>query len=200
MEAKPILVVAPEPIYIVIQAYFTLTESRLVHCATQGQALETSATANWAAVFVCQQLLDGSGFVVLEQLRQQYANLPIIVLGEDETSAIVKALRLGASDYIVLPSLVSELPVVLKRLMCERNGTGRELYSRQEVSAMLHEISNPLTPIIGLSEMLLEDLPSEHPAHKSASDIRAAAWRLQDIIRRFRTSSAAKSPQDAVIG
>jgi DNA-binding NtrC family response regulator len=199
MEPKAILVATPEPIFRELEASLSSTTLRLVHSSSLDQAMALCAQGSWACVLISLVLPDGSGFELLQQLRQQGTQLPIVMLGESQADLIVTSLRLGATDYISLPIGANELHMVLTRVICERSALSREHFTRQEVSAMLHEISNPLTHIIGLSEMLLEDLPSEHPAHKSASDIRAAAWRLQDIIRRFRTSSAAKAPQDVLI-
>jgi len=50
-------------------------------------------------------------------------------------------------------------------------------------ATLAHEINNPLTPIIGMAEILLEELPPEHPSRTCATAISAAAWRIRNVVR-----------------
>src|SRR5664279_5286557 len=44
-------------------------------------------------------------------------------------------------------------------------------------AAVAHEVNNPLTGILGFSELLLSELPEDDPRHQEASIIRAEAVR-----------------------
>ena len=48
-----------------------------------------------------------------------------------------------------------------------------------------HEFNNIMTLVIGHSELLLNDLPAEHPLHRSAQAIRKAADRVATLTRQL---------------
>jgi two-component system response regulator AtoC len=62
------------------------------------------------------------GFEVLRRLREQDARVPVIVMsGLSEAEDVVRAMKLGASDYLPKPFEVAELDLVLRRAL-ERPG------------------------------------------------------------------------------
>ena len=52
-----------------------------------------------------------------------------------------------------------------------------------------HDFNNILFPIMGLSELLLEDLPKNSPEHKNAAGIYAAAKRAKDLVHQILSFS-----------
>jgi nitrogen-specific signal transduction histidine kinase/ActR/RegA family two-component response regulator len=52
-----------------------------------------------------------------------------------------------------------------------------------------HDFNNILFPIIGLSEMLLEDLPPDSPEHENAQEILAAGKRGGELVKQILTFS-----------
>ncbi len=62
------------------------------------------------------------GFEVLRRLREKDARVPVIVMsGLSEAEDVVRAMKLGASDYLPKPFEVAELDLVLRRAL-ERPG------------------------------------------------------------------------------
>ncbi len=60
-----------------------------------------------------------------------------------------------------------------------------------------HDFNNILFPIVGLSEMLMEDFPADTPVHESAKEIHRAAKRGSDLSKRilaFSRQSTHKLP------
>jgi signal transduction histidine kinase len=49
-------------------------------------------------------------------------------------------------------------------------------------AGVAHEINNPLTGVLGLAQLALADLASEHPAHAMVEDIEKEALRIQGIV------------------
>lgn len=125
-------------------------------------------------------------------------NTAVIVLGDREQATALAALRGGAADYLPLPLDENELLAALDRVwrlheqrrICQARQVGAEetaagTHQHRLVATLAHEINNPLTPIIGLAEMLLEDLPPDHPNRAYVRAISAAAWRIRDVVRNL---------------
>lgn len=67
------------------------------------------------------------GLEVLEQLRQKGSNIPTIVMtfhGTEETA--VKALRLGACDYLIKPFTLDEMQAALERATKQGHNSGQK--------------------------------------------------------------------------
>ncbi len=62
-------------------------------------------------------------------------------------------------------------------------------------AAVAHEVNNPLTGILGFSELLLAELPAEDPRHQEASIIQAEAVRARAIIRSLLEFARPRPPQ-----
>lgn len=62
-------------------------------------------------------------------------------------------------------------------------------------AAVAHEVNNPLTGILGFSELLLAELPSDDPRHEEAAVIRAEAVRARSIIRALLEFARSRPPQ-----
>ncbi|MEP7188242.1 MAG: histidine kinase dimerization/phospho-acceptor domain-containing protein, partial [Roseiflexaceae bacterium] len=52
---------------------------------------------------------------------------------------------------------------------------------RQMAAELAHQINTPLTPILGMADLLAEELPPNHPGQAYAQAITAAAIRIRDI-------------------
>jgi signal transduction histidine kinase len=62
-------------------------------------------------------------------------------------------------------------------------------------AAVAHEVNNPLTGILGFSELLLAELPVDDPRHQEASIIQAEAVRARSIIRSLLEFARPRPPQ-----
>lgn len=49
-------------------------------------------------------------------------------------------------------------------------------------SGVAHEINNPLTGVLGIAQLILTDLPSDHPARPLVQDIEEQATRIRKIV------------------
>lgn len=80
------------------------------------QALEKLERETYDLMF-CDLVMPGaSGFTLMEVLRRQHPNLPVIVLtGHATVDLTQKAIRLGAQDFIIKPFSVRELPFIIER-------------------------------------------------------------------------------------
>ena len=58
-----------------------------------------------------------------------------------------------------------------------------------------HEVNNPLTAVLGFSEILLEDIDPEDPRRPDVEQIRDAALRARSIVRALRDFARPQEPQ-----
>jgi DNA-binding NtrC family response regulator len=179
---------------------YTVTEA-----GSQAVALVALAESAWAFVIVEYQLGDSSGLDLVRVAQDRAPDAAVILVGDRQQATALAALRGGAADYLPAPVDEAELVTALARatriaderltarlgqtLASQAGGEPLAGPSAQQcIAALVHEISNPLTPIIGMAELLLEDLPPGHPGRDYATTIKAAAWRIRDVVRRLRTA------------
>jgi signal transduction histidine kinase len=63
-------------------------------------------------------------------------------------------------------------------------------------AGVAHEINNPLTGVLGLAQLLLADLPEDHPARPMVRDIEEQAMRIQGIVSNLLRFSQTQSGED----
>jgi signal transduction histidine kinase len=63
-------------------------------------------------------------------------------------------------------------------------------------AGVAHEINNPLTGVLGLAQLLLADLPSDHPARPMVKDIEEQAGRIQGIVANLLRLAQRQSGED----
>jgi len=63
-------------------------------------------------------------------------------------------------------------------------------------AGVAHEINNPLAGVLGLSQLLLEDLPDDHPTRPMILDIEGQALRIQQIVSNLLRLSQRSSGED----
>lgn len=79
------------------------------------QHIQSSNIGDISAVLLDLEMPEMDGFEVLTQLRHYRPDLPVVILtARDETSIAVKAIKAGASDFIVKPTDPTHLDVALK--------------------------------------------------------------------------------------
>jgi len=86
------------------------------------EALAAAQAEHPAAVLLDLVIPEPDGFEVLRRLRERDPAVPVIVMsGLSEAESVVRAMKLGATDYLPKPFEVHELDLVLRRAL-ERPG------------------------------------------------------------------------------
>ncbi len=92
------------------------------------EALAALASGPADAVLLDLVIPEPDGFEVLRRFRERERNLPVIVMsGLSEAEDVVRAMKLGATDYLPKPFEVPELDLVLKRALDMPGRRAREL-------------------------------------------------------------------------
>ncbi len=90
-----------------------------VTCFASGEeAVEALEKGLAPSMIILDIIMEGlSGIEVLKKVRRIQEDLPIIMLtGVDQTQTIVKAMRFGASDYLVKPFETEELEIAIRNV------------------------------------------------------------------------------------
>ena len=134
--------------------------------------------------------------VVEEQVRRRSAgeidSAQYKFRGIKKTGEIVHAEIYGSSlVYQGKPAVIGTILDVTKELEMEKR-----LAQSQRMEAIgslaggiAHDFNNILFPIVGLSELLLEDLPADGPQYENAREILKAGQRGSDLVKQILTFS-----------
>jgi DNA-binding NtrC family response regulator len=153
VSSKPlVLAVDDEP--AVLEAYRIILEDTCELCtATEGAAaLKLFAREDIHLVILDLRLPDMEGLEVLRRMKEmdEYVGVIIATAVEDVKTA-VRAMQVGASEYLVKPFDVETLQTVVSRTL-ERQALMKEvLYLRSEM-----EDAHPFVDIVGRDEKMLE--------------------------------------------
>ncbi|PWB68490.1 hypothetical protein C3F09_11560 [candidate division GN15 bacterium] len=170
------------------------------------QALDILQNLRFDCVVVDQQPDGLDGLKFLELLRQLDVDMPVIMVANQMSEqAASEAINFGAAEYVVkegsyyliLPRLIAE--AIRRHFLIRRN---RELEERlrasENLSAMTmaaatlaHEICNPLTTIIGVSELLSSDGTLQHTptARRKLKLIASSAKRIRKSVSQLSRMS-----------
>jgi DNA-binding response OmpR family regulator len=121
----------------------------------------------------------------IAELRAQMSGSAIIAIGARTLAAALEAWHAGADGY--LPRPVRQKHVLrtrvtraaeLARAQLERSALAE---FRHMAAELARQINTPLTPILGMADLLAEELPPNHPGHAYIQAITDAALRIRDV-------------------
>ncbi len=139
-------------------------------------------------------LPDIFGLELLDQIQKKCDTPVVIVTGESDVTLAVSALKSGAYDYVTKSNTSLEmLPIIVENAI-KNHLTKRESESLKErlmqseklasigklASGVAHEINNPLTAILGFSEILL--MQSNNGNKAKLEKIHESAIRCKKIV------------------
>lgn len=87
---------------------------KVIHAATQGEAVDTLAQNQFDLALIDVSLPDGNGFSVCTEIKQAQ-DIPVIFLtASGDEASVVTGLNMGADDYIIKPFRPRELVARIK--------------------------------------------------------------------------------------
>ena len=127
----------------------------------------------------------------LAELHTRFPGSAIIAVGARSLAAALAAWQAGAAGYLVRPVQDDQLAKTLDHVRQSRAARAAELAEAHSASAhtdfrraaaeLTRQISTPLTTILGMADLLAQELPSRHPGQEYAQAITAAAVRIRDV-------------------
>jgi signal transduction histidine kinase len=128
-------------------------------------------------------VVTGVMFVIRQGLllRERSAALREIGDLQAENSRLVDELRAELAEHI--------------RIQDQLVAASRMAAVGELAAGVAHEINNPLTGVLGYSELLLDDLDVEDPRRADVQTIRSEAMRARSIVRALRDFARPRPPQ-----
>ncbi|MEJ2217737.1 MAG: sigma-54 dependent transcriptional regulator [Gemmatimonadota bacterium] len=134
MRASPtLLVVDDEPkIRRILELSLTDLGYRILGAADAAEAERLLAAEPVDLVLADLQLPDRSGIELLERIRATYADLPVILItAYGSVESAVRAIKLGAFDYVVKPFAVEEIEALVSRALGSVRAERENAYLRE---------------------------------------------------------------------
>ncbi len=139
-----------------------------------------------------------SGLEVLKTLRERQCFVPVIVItayGSEEV--VVRALRLGANDYVAKPFALDEMTQVVERVLNKSKQEKERVRLAQEleielnhmksgfISMVSHELRSPLSHIIASTELMREAKLSSDQQQDLLNIIHLQSARLNRFVEQI---------------
>lgn len=130
-DAKILVVDDDEQMQLALNATLTRAGAQVSVAAQGKQALEFLARENFELVITDQRMPEMDGQELLQTLQQQGNRVPVVMITAHGTiDQAVKAMQLGAADFITKPFSSDELLAVIRRVLSPENKAFREESSR----------------------------------------------------------------------
>jgi DNA-binding response OmpR family regulator len=167
--------------------------SRLGYVATIAEDVAAPQTVWEQEAFAIVIVDVGDQLARIAELQAQLPASAIITIGARSLAAALNAWHAGADGYLPRPVRQNELANTLVYVLRSRaTRAAQQAEARREhlasaefqraASDLAHQINTPLASILGLSDLLDEELPPEHPSHEYTQAITAAALRIRDAV------------------
>jgi DNA-binding response OmpR family regulator len=202
LEKSPrILIVAGEPEDgIGLEAVLKDEQYDVVSAASGEAALEAVEEQTPDLILLDLQLPGMDGYEVCERLRDEPATelVPVIMFTTAETAseARAKGLPLGVNDYVTRPVVKEDLIARIETQLRLRELENRRMLTeqlnliKQMINTLHHEIINPLTGILGHSEVLLDRMSKKvvslNEIERSLQTIWEESLRIQEVMVRLK--------------
>ena len=172
------------------------------HESTLDDAITAMGRTAYAAVLLDLMLPDSYGLNTFDAVHNRFPRIPVIILtGTNDGQTAIKALQLGAQDFLVKAEINSDLlvrsiryAIERSRLQAQRQDLQKQVLAigsneRLRISRDLHDsMGQELTGLNMLASTLVrqlqaDDSPQTELAEAIASGIQQAISELRDVIQ-----------------
>lgn len=134
-------------------------------------------------VLVAASREEKQGLEALTQIAGKASATPVVMLGDDDDRFALEALGAGAQDYLAKDRMDSEsvTRVLLRAIKRKRASEEQKQLRRQLISALAHDIQNPLVVINVNAQVLASQIQPSEEAHQTLDLLQL----IQDNVRRI---------------
>ena len=211
---KPIKVLIveddPSDVKLVRLILFSSTRRHEVEVAgCLSTAMERLHDGAFDVVLLDMGLPDSTGIDTVSKVHDEFPDIPIVVLtGLDDEETGIRAVRIGAQDYLVKGDVPATLltrtiryAIERKRMEIEKKEFEQKAQMANRLSSVgrlalgiAHEINNPLTGVIGFSQLLMQkDVPED--IKTDLEIINEGAQRVANIVDRLLNFARYNKPE-----
>jgi DNA-binding response OmpR family regulator len=195
--AKPRILLVDEEEHVVrAMTYVLEREGFEVHrSACSFSAVEAAASAPPDVILLEVALPRFEGLETLERLREQEGlrnTAIILVTPQSHPRDVVAGLEHGADDYITKPFDPRELLARIRAQLRMRRMQAQIVHAErwrvllETAGAVAHEMSQPLTAVMGNLELMLHRMPEDHPERPVLRRIFENGDRAVELLRRLQ--------------
>lgn len=170
--------------------------------------LEFLASQDVDVVLLDLNLPDSRGLETLTKLQTQFSHVPVVIMtGSDDEALGVRAVKLGAQDYLVKGQVDSRLLRRALKYAVERKQMEQRLIVQERLAylgrmagTIAHEVRNPLATVDASAyylEKTLKDTGGKTKEHLQR--IRDGITRAAKIIEKLLQMSRVKEPSFSVL-
>ncbi len=188
---------APDAIYL-IDLEGTLLDGNHKAEALIESPLETFIGKNFIDTGLLPKTEISKAVTIMEKSRKSEST------GPDELTLISSVGKATTVEILTSPFQLEDRPVMLgiardvserKRLENLLNQTQKMESIGQLAGGIAHDFNNVLYPIIGFTQMSIEDLPKTHPIQENLQDILSGAKRARDLVKKILLFSRQKKQE-----
>lgn len=163
------------------------------------KALDVIENQRFDLILLDIMMPEMDGFEVLTVIRKTHsiADFPVIMAtAKDESEDVVKALKLGANDYVTKPI---DFPVLLARVQTHLSVKRLSQLKDEFLRIASHDLKNPLWSIMTATQMVEEMVPPgqtmTEQSYRMLTMVTRQAQQMQHIITDFLDFQAAEDGQ-----
>ena len=140
--------------------------------------------ARFGLVVTDLNLPGADGFAVLHAARQANESCyVVIVTGYASLDSAIRAVRVGAYDYLTKPFSLGQLDVILSRI-CDR--AGLELENRQLLERQMPPSSRPTKSVLAPAQQPVPPAASAASVEGRLSDVEGSLHRIEAMLLSMR--------------
>jgi len=157
-----------------------------------------------------------SGIEVLKTIKRSHPTTEVLIItAHSDLGSAKEAIRLGAYDYIDKPIMKEDLCSAIRKGVERRNEQVASEKAREQlafvkaqlihsekfsaigelIASVVHELNNPLTAVVGFSELLLMQECSPAQRRKYTENINKSAHLCKQIVQKLLTFSRKQDPK-----
>ncbi|MCZ6632417.1 MAG: response regulator [bacterium] len=178
-----------------LQAYLIKWGHQVIVCKDGQEAWDVCQTPEAPRLAILDWMMpELDGVEVCQKVRQlPHGELIYIILltSKGEKADLIQGLSAGTDDYVTKPFDPEELKARIKvgqrviKLQERLIEAERNRVLTEAVGGTAHEINQPLTVLIGITELIMYQMPDQDQHRENIETLHEAAQKISDIVKKM---------------